>query len=275
MAGSITDINKRKQTETELYKYKEKLEELVEERTAKLHATQKQLIQKERLATLGQLTATVSHEIRNPLAAIQPSLYIVNKLAGSDNPQLIHAIERINRNINRCDHIIDELLDFTRITTLETAKTNFDNWLSNTINDHHIPPGITTELDLNLGNLQLNIDPGRMQRAIINLVDNAIHAMTNESTGTIINGMHLSIKTEQFENNISITISDTGHGIPAENIEKIFEPLFSTNSFGVGLRMPAVKQIIHDHNGTIAVNSAINNGTTITLTLPSDIQERS
>ncbi|MDH5219365.1 MAG: PAS domain S-box protein, partial [Gammaproteobacteria bacterium] len=103
------DITQRKEAEEELATYRQKLEELVEERTRELKETQNELVRKERLATLGQLTATVSHELRNPLGAMRPSLFIVDKSSDRSDTRVQNALSRIDRNIDRCDHIIDEL----------------------------------------------------------------------------------------------------------------------------------------------------------------------
>lgn len=97
----------------DLARHKNHLEDLVNERTRELKNTQEKLIRKGRLATLGQLIATVSHELCNPLASMRSSFYFIRKRIGLEDDQLAQAIERIDRNVMRCDNIIDELLYFT------------------------------------------------------------------------------------------------------------------------------------------------------------------
>ena len=273
--GVYEDITEQKWAETELARYREHLEELVGERTRKLQKAQGELVRKERLATLGQLTATVSHELRNPLGAMRPSLYIIEKNSDSNDARVQQAIERIDRNIDRCDRIIDELLDFTRITELHLNATRIDEWLELLIDEQLIPADIHVEKNLSLKDVELPIDRDRLRRAVINVVENACHAMLeHEQSLKARKGSRLDIATGSREGRVEIVISDSGPGIPEELREKIFEPLFSTKSFGVGLGMPAVKQIMQQHGGGIEIDTAAGHGTRITLWLPGNTADR-
>ena len=254
---------------TELNRHRNDLENLVEERTKELHDTQNELVRKERLATLGQLTATVSHELRNPLGAMRPSVYVIQKNSDQGNERMQKAIERLDRNIDRCDRIIDELLDFTRITDLHLESVFIDEWLESVISEQVIPDGIKIEKDLDLSGVKLDIDSDRLRRAIINIIENACHAMMDENKKSVLSKeSYLIINTGVSDKNIEITITDTGRGMSQEILGKIFEPLFSTKGFGVGLGMPTVKQIINQHGGVIEIKSEEGKGTRITLLLP-------
>lgn len=237
----------------------------------KMKEMQEDLYRKQRLATLGQLTATVSHELRNPLGAMRPSLYLIKKRLGDDaDEKLFQAYERIDRNIDRCDNIIDELLDFTRITELEKKATTIDEWLESLLQEQEIPEDILLQKNLTLGNLELCVDSDRLRRVIINVMDNACQAMLEQS-GEAKKGSCLGIKTGTTNERIEIVVSDTGTGIPGDILEKIFEPLFSTKTYGVGLGMPTVKQIMEQHDGGIEVKSEEGKGTTVTLWLPGNV----
>ena len=261
------DTTERRRAEDALAEYRNHLEDLVDERTAALAETQNELIRKERLAALGQLTATVSHELRNPLGAMDTSLYVVEKMIDPENEKLVSVVDRIRRNIQRCDHIIDELLDFTRITKLETKDTDIDAWLEEILKEQVFPEEIQLEFRPGLNGLVLSVDANRLRRVIINVVENAVHAMQ----GIVLkDGPRMLIETSQKNNRIEITVKDNGCGIPDELMDKIFEPLFSTKGFGVGLGMPTVKQIMQQHNGGIEIHSEVNVGTEITLWLPRD-----
>ncbi|MCW8923999.1 MAG: sensor histidine kinase [Gammaproteobacteria bacterium] len=234
-----------------------------------LSESQIELMRKQRLATLGQLTATVSHELRNPLGAMRPSIYIIEKRSDKQDERVQQAIERIDRNIDRCDHIIDELLDFTRITDLELHATRLDEWLESVLDEQKIPENIRIEKNFSLRNLELDIDANRLQRAVINVVENACHAMTDEEkTDSARKDSCLCITTTENGLRIEIIISDNGVGIPENLLVKIFEPLFSTRAFGVGLGMPTVKQIMEQHGGGVELDSEVGKGTTVTLWLP-------
>lgn len=269
MVGTVIDITERTKIEKELALHHEQLELMVDERTQQLHNAQQELIKKERLATLGQLTATVSHELRNPLSAMVPSLYIIQKLADLDKPKLKEAISRIERNIQRCDQIIDEMLDFTRITELDRQPRQIDDWLMMTLDEQDIPEGITLKCTLGLPELSLPFDTDRLRRAIINVYDNACHAMCDElHPNQIKDGATLSVVTQKANERIQIIISDNGPGIPEDILEKVFEPLFSTKNFGVGLGMSTVKQIMDQHGGGIKIDTEPGHGTRIILWLP-------
>ena len=160
----------------------EKLEKLVEMRTSELKAVQSELLQKERLSTLGELTATISHEIRNPLGAMQTSLYLLKKRSSEHDEKQRRALESIERNINRCDNIIDELLDFTRESKIELDPVDISLYLKKVINEFSFPDGLKIESDIALENIMVNIDSGRLQRVFINVLNNAIESMMNETS---------------------------------------------------------------------------------------------
>jgi len=266
---TLKDVTEKVQAETELMKHRDHLEELVDERTRALKSAQDELVRKERLATLGQLTATVSHELRNPLGAMRPSLYVIAKKCEKQDGRVQQAIQRLDRNIDRCDHIIDELLDFTRITDLDKQVVRFDMWLESVIDEQLIPKQIRVEKDLSLLDLELAIDTDRLRRVVINVIDNACQAMQDENHQVKDKkNARLHIKTCGDDDRITISISDTGTGISDAVLGKIFEPLFSTKGFGVGLGMPTVKQIMEQHEGGVEIDSALGKGTTVTLWLP-------
>ena len=267
--GTVQDVTEIKLAELELEKHRAHLEDLVEARTKELHETQDELVRKERLATLGQLTATVSHELRNPLGAMRPSLYVIQKNSDQENERLQKAIDRVDRNIDRCDRIIDELLDFTRITDLQLEPILIDEWLGSVINDQVIPEGIKLEKDFDLNDVKVSIDSDRLRRVIINVLENACHAMMDDNQ-TLVSSKepYLIINTGANNKNIEITFTDTGSGMSKEVLKKIFEPLFSTKGFGVGLGMPTVKQIMDQHDGSVEIKSEEGKGTIVTLLLP-------
>ena len=265
----VRDITERKIAENKLRKYQQQLEGLVDERTRELRNAQDELVRKERLATLGNLTATVSHELRNPLGSMRPSLYVIETVTrNNSNEKLQSAVQRLYRSIDRCDKIIDELLDFTRITDLSIQTVRLDNWLNEVIQEQPLLNGIELVYQPHLDNTQVNIDADRFRRAIINVFENACHAMLiADSTTEVIDNAKLNIQTQLSSDRVNILISDSGGGIPDALMEKIFEPLFSTKGFGVGLGMPTVQQIMKQHKGGIDIDTSPA-GTTVTLWLP-------
>ena len=228
-----------------------------------------ELLRQERLATLGQLTATVSHELRNPLGVIRTSVFIINEGRTDTNPRVLRALERIDRCVVRCDRIIDELLDFTRTSELEPEPTPLDSWLDSTLSEQALPSEVELRRDFNMAGIDIAIDRDRIRRAVINIFDNACQAMTDPAANNDGDVAHiLTVTTQALEDRVEIVFEDNGPGIPAEVRPMIFEPLFSTKDFGVGLGLPAVKQIMEQHGGGIDIDSVPGQGARVRLWLP-------
>jgi PAS domain S-box-containing protein len=262
--GGDKDITDRKLAEIELAKHREQLEHLVEERTTKLNEAQEKLIQKERLTTLGRLTATVSHELRNPLGTIQTALFsIENSLQRKDYSQGVRSLELAERSIGRCVTIIEELNSFARVKELKIAEASIDDWLRVVFEEQSIPKEITCELDLSIG-IWTSFDQEKLRQVAVNLITNAVHALQDKTSGKKL----LQISTHLLDDNYEIRFNDNGIGMSDDIIEKVFEPLYSTKGFGVGLGMVVVKNIIEQHHGEIHIESKKGKGTTVTLRLP-------
>lgn len=262
------DITEQKRAELEVNRLNESLERRVEERTSELRAAQEELLRQERLATLGQLTATVSHELRNPLGVIRTSAFTLRSGLNPEASRAARALERVERSVVRCDRIIDELLDFTRISGLEPEPTALDDWLGGVLADQALPAGVVLRRDFGLPGTVANFDHDRLRRAVINVFDNACQAMLGEGEGASAAGEAiLTVRTRARAGRIEVVFEDRGGGIPAEVRERIFEPLFSTKGFGVGLGLPVVKRIMEQHRGGIEVDTEEGRGTTVRLWL--------
>lgn len=251
----------------ELAKHRDQLETLVEERTSELKEAQSELIQKERLATLGRLTATVSHELRNPLGTVRNAIFAISEEL-DDSPSLStkRMLDLGERNIVRCVNIIEDLLNYTRVKPLELVDTDIDYWLSNLVSEYDFPNGVEYDLNLSCAEKVL-VDREKMRQVLVNLITNAIDAVQDEGA----EGNHVSITTSLHGDKYKILIHDNGVGMSEETMQEIFEPLFSTKGFGVGLGMVIVKNIMDQHHGTINIESKKGEGTTVTLCLPTNI----
>jgi signal transduction histidine kinase/DNA-binding LacI/PurR family transcriptional regulator len=268
------EVAERRRAEEELQRYREHLEDLVEERTRELEKAQADLMRQERLSALGQLTATVAHEIRNPLGTVRTSVFSIGDAIERDEMHRVErALQLAERNIVRCDAIISELLDYTRDRVLQRSPTAIDVWLDRVLNEaldqRIIPESIVCIRELNAnadGTLEVLIDSEHLRRAIVNVVNNAVDAM--REVGLAEREKRLTVSTQVTGGRLEIRISDTGCGIPDEVKTKLFEPLFSTKSFGIGLGLPIVKGIMEQHGGGVEISSQVDAGTTIVLWLP-------
>lgn len=250
-------------------KLNQELEQRVDERTAELREAQGELLRSERLAALGQLTATVSHELRNPLGAIRTAIYLISGRTKDQGLGVESALERADRSITRCDNIITELLDFTRQTDLALESAAFDQWLERVIDEQNAPEGVIIRNELATPGLEVPFDDDRLRRVIINLFSNACEAMAEDAENGNTDKNHaLTISTRTVDNRLEVLFRDNGPGIAPEALQKIWEPLFSTKSFGVGLGLPTVRQIMEQHEGGIEITSQLGQGTSVLLWLP-------
>ncbi len=219
----------------------------------------------ERLAAIGQLTGTVSHELRNPLGTIRSSFAIIGNHLQTAHGPVARAMERIERNIDRCVTIIDELLAYTRVRDVHLEPVEIDTWLTDLVVDEDIPHAVSVVVDCQSG-CRMSIDRERLRRAVLNLLENACQALTESEHDCTQATVALSASV--IDGRLAISVTDNGPGIPEDIRERIFDPLFSTKSFGVGLGLPLVRQVVEQHGGEIAVDTNLDEGTTVTLSLP-------
>ncbi len=234
-----------------------------------LRKTQDEVIRKGKMAQLGQLTATVAHDIRNPLGTVRTSTFLLRRKFAKDNPTMVKPLDRIEKGVERCDGIISELLDFARSKSLNLKKQNLDDWLVALLREQlsELPEQIAIEYHPGLGTENYEFDGDSLTRAIINFLSNASEAMVGKGAEKPVNPTaqpKIVISTRKSERGLEISVKDNGPGISQENIVKILDPLFTTKSFGVGLGLPAVEKIFEQHGGGLEVVSVEGEGATFT-----------
>jgi PAS domain S-box-containing protein len=254
------DVSESKRMKDELLKLNQELENRVEERTYQLRAAQERLIRQEKLAAVGKIAGTISHELRNPLGAIGNSIYFLNmKLSDADEKVRKH-IGSIQNAVDRARRIITDLLDFTRIKQPDFITGDIVPIIKVALAQVTMPPGINARFDAQPASILIKMDPALLQQAFINLITNAVQAM--QQGGSIV------ITLSTSEDRAIILFQDSGVGIPKENMAHLFEPLFSTKKAGIGLGLSLVKDIVDKHEGSITVESEVNQGTTFQLSFP-------
>ncbi len=220
-------------------------------------------------ATLGQLTATVTQELRNPLGVIRPSTFVAHDGLNGATPRVQRALEPIDRSVIRCDRIIDELLDFTRISEHEPEPTALDDWLAGVLAEQTLPAGVVLRREFGLPEAVVAFDRDRFRRAVINVFDNACHAMLCEGHADAEAAAYrLTVRTRERAKRIEVVFEDQGPGIAPDVYEKIFEPLYSTKGFGVGLGLTVVQQVMTQHGGGVDIESEPGQGTRVCPWLP-------
>lgn len=252
-------------SEIALLQARNDLELRVEERTRDLELAQEELIKQGRLATLGQLTATVSHELRNPLATALTSLDLLKQQLGGmeQNKSIDSAVKRLVRAIRRCDRIIDELLDYTRLRIRTRNVIELDKFVVEYLSEHQLDNSVSLSQHLDAAGVRVEVDEELLSRALINIVDNACQAMKENK-----DEMKINLGTEKTGTQCRIMVRDNGPGMTREIRDKLFEPLYSTKAYGVGLGMAIVKQILEQLGGHVEVKSEPGQGTEISLWLP-------
>jgi len=235
-----------------------------------LDQIQKELLQKEKLASMGQLAAGVAHEINNPLGTILLFSDMMYKETAEDDPHR-NDLKMIIEETKRCKSIVSDLLDFSRQKNVIAQNINIHNLVDQVIKGLQAQPAfqdVKFKRNFDPDITSIKVDPDQMQQVFINLFKNSAEAM--EAEGTI------TITSKMIDHNwLEINISDTGSGIPKDNLDKIFSPFFTTKSFdkGTGLGLSIVYGIIKMHHGQISVQSQVGKGTTFVITLPVNLPE--
>ncbi|MBI5669869.1 MAG: response regulator [Chloroflexi bacterium] len=245
--------------------YAQHLEEMVAARTAELQSAQQLLIRAEKLAAIGHLAASIAHEINNPLQPIRTILDDMQEDIQRKLPIDIRDVKTIQESVDRIRRIVSQLLEFAgkrNTTNTDLQRLDITKILEGiiTLNRKFFEKeGLSIEAELEqLPEIYGNKD--QLEQVFMNLVLNAQSAMKR--------GGRLKIRARADQNDIVIQFSDTGHGIPPEQLNKIFDPFYSTKPTGTGLGLFVSYGIIQSHHGMIEVNSHVGVGTTFIIRLP-------
>lgn len=213
---------------------------------------------------LGDIMAGVSHELRNPLGTIRSSLFSIKNCVDDEGGALRdRALERAERSIHRCDHIIEELLELSRAREVKRRVTPLDTWIKNVLDAAGLPDAITCETDLQ-ANVAVSLDREKMRGAMMKLISNSVQSFDEKEGGE----HRLMVSSLRSGHMCQIRITDSGSGMSPEVLDQVGKPLFSTRAFGVGLGVPVVRETVRGHGGEISFESEAGKGTTVIIELP-------
>lgn len=233
------------------------------------HALTDKLVQADKLVLLGQLSAGVAHEIRNPLAAVNLNLQILKRQLQQETPEYSYVCTAL-QGVERITRIVEVTLNFSRPAVPDIQGLNLNALLPSTLElvaSVLKRKEISVELKLDDSLPAVAADAKQMQQVFINLITNAADAI--KTKGQITISSYREDAARRFEGSfVVVAVSDTGSGIPPEDLSKIFNPFFTRKAEGTGLGLPITQRILHQHNGIIDVESSVGKGTTFYVKLP-------
>ncbi len=228
---------------------------------------EERLLQTERLATIGRMSAKVAHEIRNPLSSISLNTELLEEEIGSykevDAQEAKSLLRSISKELDRLTEITDDYLRFAKLPTPRLKELTVNRMVSDLLSMLEIEmqdSGVSIEKRLAPKLPKVKVDQQQLRRALLNMLKNSLEAMPDGGT--------ISVATEADSDCVRISIEDTGTGIDEMHMDRIFTPFFSTKEMGTGLGLPLAQQIVAEHGGEIKCASKLGEGAVFVISLP-------
>jgi signal transduction histidine kinase len=199
----------------------------------------------ERLATFGQLVGSIGHDLRNPLGAIEISLFVLRGRVGKDDRSKKH-LDRIGEQLGVANSIITSLLDLMRDRPLARERVKLHEVIRSAVGSVLRPEAVSVSSE-GIAGLELDGDPGQLRQVFVNLLTNAVEAASPAG--------EVHVRGSVAEGEITVAVEDTGPGVDANVARRLFEPLITTKDHGVGLGLALVKRIVERHGGSVAYES--------------------
>jgi signal transduction histidine kinase len=238
---------------------------LVEERTADLNAsllelkdTQNALVQSERLTAVGEMASVIGHELRNPLAAVTNSLFIVRNDLGDVSPTTEKYLSLAERETSKAATLADDLTAFVRPRELRKTEIQLLDLVHEVLGATPPPDGVEVLVDV--GAVDIVGDRGQLAEVFANLVTNAYQAMPM--------GGELRLSASAGHSGVTIVVEDTGQGVEQTAMEQVFEPFFTTKTTGTGLGLAIVHRLVEAHDGEVTLENLATGGVRVTVILP-------
>ena len=271
---SVRDITERRRHEAALREMQEELERRVEQRTAELRATTQQLWQAAKLASVGELSASIAHELNNPLSTICLRIESALMRTTPDDPRR-RALEVVQQEAKRMGDLVSNLLQFSRRGDDARSTVNVPEELikATELIEHYLrrrDVRVAHEFDPQAPLISANRQ--KLRQVFLNLLTNAADAMPRGGE------LRLRVKSTtlpDMERGLVVEVCDTGHGIAAEHLPNVFEPFFTTKEegHGTGLGLAICRRIVQEHGGHLAIDSKQGEGTTVRVTLATGIED--
>jgi signal transduction histidine kinase len=214
----------------------------------------------ERFAALGQVTGGIAHEMRNPLNVIKTSVYYLQNARQLTPEKLTEHLRRIGKQVEVADNVIAALSSFTKLPSPNSQTFSAEACVARAVEDAALPPSIHVQVDCPPDLPLAQGDEDQIRIVLANLIHNARDAMPNGGT--------LSILLSHVDQHVTFQVTDTGHGIPAELLNQIMEPFFTTKARGIGLGLAISRSIVERNRGKLTASSLPGQGATFELRLP-------
>jgi signal transduction histidine kinase len=220
---------------------------------------ERRLLKAERLAAIGETAAMVGHDLRNPLQAITAAVYVLKTELQPESEKSAEMFELVENAVLYSNKIVTNLLEYSGEMRLDLALTTPRAITEGALLLAKVPSNIVVR-NLTEDQPILRVDEEKMQRAFLNLIENAFDAMPT--------GGELTISAKESKNYLEVKLSDTGIGMALDALTNIWKPLQTTKAKGIGLGLAICKRAIEAHGGTISVESFVGRGTTFTIIIP-------
>jgi signal transduction histidine kinase len=232
-----------------------------------LQEAQDQLVRREKLAMLGQLASGVGHELRNPLGVMSNAVYYLEMVLESASTEVREYLGIIRGQIALSEKIVGDLLDFARIKPPRSDIVALDTLVGDQLSRLDPPAGVRIVQDFQQGLRPVHVDRVQMGQVVLNLLANAFQAMEDDTGTLTLRG------AEVAAGRVRLDVTDTGVGIPEEDLSKIFEPLYTTKARGIGLGLAVARSLAEANRGALTVTSRPGEGATFSLELPTSAAE--
>lgn len=273
-AAFNTMVERLQAHEEELLALNRSLEHKVRERTDALETAHADLMRYEKMALLGQIATSVNHEVRTPLNTLSMNMQLIKRLfedsrAGiaherrTRQDELLSRIDLVDREVQRVSDMLEEFVRYARLTPPELKEADLNQvlaYVAEIVAEQAKQTGVSLRFSPAEPTPLARVDVNKLTQVLVNLCTNALHAMPS--------GGELGLTVNSLADQVEVTVADTGMGIPAADMDKIFRPFFTSKDAGLGFGLAIAQRIVEDHGGRISCQSQVGQGTVFTIRLP-------